>query len=46
MIRRYVSILLTFLESRIVRPDDAVQSSLLTVLRMVAAATDVAQFLK
>ncbi|VDM07256.1 unnamed protein product [Wuchereria bancrofti] len=46
MIRRYVSILLTFLESGIVRSDDAVQSSLLTVLRMVTVATDPTQFLK
>ncbi|EFO25702.1 hypothetical protein LOAG_02781 [Loa loa] len=45
MIRRYVSILLTFLESGIVRSDDAVQCSLQTVLRMVTAATDVTQFL-
>lgn len=46
MIRRYVSILLTFLESGTVRSDDAVQSSLQTVLRMISVARDVNQFLK
>uniref|UniRef100_A0A0R3RU82 DRIM domain-containing protein n=1 Tax=Elaeophora elaphi TaxID=1147741 RepID=A0A0R3RU82_9BILA len=46
IIRRYVSILLTFLELGIVRSDDAVQSSLQTILRMVAVATDATQFLK
>ncbi|VDO47887.1 unnamed protein product, partial [Onchocerca flexuosa] len=46
MIRRYVSILLTFLESGILRSDDTVQSLLLTVLRMVVATTDAVQFLK
>ncbi|MCP9260137.1 hypothetical protein DINM_003268 [Dirofilaria immitis] len=46
MIKRYVSILLTFLESGVLRSDDAIQSSLQTVLRMVIVATDAAQFLK
>ncbi|KAL3993565.1 hypothetical protein ACH3XW_18080 [Acanthocheilonema viteae] len=46
MIRRYILILLTFLESGVVHSDDAVQSSLLTILRMVAVTTDAAQFLK
>ncbi|CAG9531847.1 unnamed protein product [Cercopithifilaria johnstoni] len=46
MIRRYVSILLVFLESGIVRSQDAVQSSLLTVLRLITVTTDAVQFLK
>lgn len=46
MIRRYISILLTILESGIIRSDYAVHSSLLTILRMIAVAADAAEYLK
>ncbi|VDN46879.1 unnamed protein product [Gongylonema pulchrum] len=43
---RFVSILLTFLESGAVRSDEAIQSLLLTVSRMLATVANSEQFLK
>uniref|UniRef100_A0A915PNY0 Uncharacterized protein n=1 Tax=Setaria digitata TaxID=48799 RepID=A0A915PNY0_9BILA len=46
MIKRYISVLLTFLESGTVHSVDAVNSLLSTVLRLIAVATDGTEFLK
>lgn len=43
---QFVSVLLTFLERGAVRSDEAIQSLLMTVSRMVSVTTNATQFLR